>query len=80
MISLWGCLPVSSFINQATQMYSLIYLNLKPFGGIHEKEFPEGADIKAPKRIYFSLELFHFETWPFALVRSDSRDEFSRYF
>jgi len=32
-------------------------------------EFPEGADIKAPKRFYFSLELFHFEASIFELVK-----------
>jgi len=46
MISLWGCLPVSSFLNQALQFYSLTYLNLKPSGGSYAQEFPEGADIK----------------------------------
>jgi hypothetical protein len=31
----------------------------------YEKEFQEGADILAPKRFHFSLELFHLEKWKY---------------
>jgi len=31
----------------------------------YEREFQEGADIMAPERLYFSLELFHLETWKY---------------
>jgi len=30
--------------------------NLQPSGGSHEKEFPEGALVKAPGGFYFPLE------------------------
>jgi hypothetical protein len=48
MISLWGCLPVSSFLNQAFLIYSLTYLNPKPSREGHEEEFKEGSPKMAP--------------------------------
>jgi len=57
-ISLWGCLPAWSFLNQAFYFYSLTYLNPKPSGGSYEKKFPEGANVKASKGLCFLLEPF----------------------
>ncbi len=48
-----GGLPVSSFLNQAFQNYSLPSPNPKPFGGNHEKEFTEGANRKPPREFLF---------------------------
>jgi len=56
--SLWGCLPVSSFGNQGFYFYSLAYPNPEPSGGIHGRHLPEGADMKAPREIGFSLWRF----------------------
>jgi hypothetical protein len=38
-----------SFLNQAFWIYSLPYPNPEPSGGSREKEFPKGADMKAPR-------------------------------
>jgi len=43
-------------------------------------ELPEGANMMAPKRFYFSLELFPFETWTFELVKVISENVISRQF
>jgi len=60
MISLWGCFPVSSFLNQAFKIYSLTYLNPKPSEESDEKEFPEGAHMIGSKGILVYLESFGF--------------------
>jgi hypothetical protein len=37
------------YLNQAFEIHSLTYPNPKFSGGSHEKEFPEGANMKPPR-------------------------------
>ena len=43
MISPWGCLLASAFLNQAFSIYILPYPNPKPSGESDEKELPGGG-------------------------------------